>query len=86
MYILLVYILLVQQSIQYGVGFRLYLTTKLENSPEQSTKLVLLNFMITEENIKNQLLGIIVATERYIMFIFDNPNNKLECKSNTQIV
>ena len=34
--------------------------------PELATKLSLLNFMITPEGLEDQLLGIVVAKERYV--------------------
>ena len=54
-------------SIEYSSDFRLYFTTKLRNPhylPELSTKVTLLNFMITPEGLEDQLLGIVVAKER----------------------
>ncbi len=56
--------------IEYSSDFRLYITTKLRNPhylPELSTKVTLLNFMITPEGLEDQLLGIVVAKERYTM-------------------
>ncbi|CAI8001099.1 Dynein heavy chain 7, axonemal, partial [Geodia barretti] len=53
--------------IEYSSDFRLYITTKLRNPhylPELSTKVTLLNFMITPEGLEDQLLGIVVAKER----------------------
>ena len=55
-------------TIEYSSDFRLYFTTKLRNPhylPELSTKVTLLNFMITPEGLEDQLLGIVVAKERY---------------------
>ena len=54
--------------IEYSDDFRFYITTKLRNPhylPELSTKVTLLNFMITPEGLEDQLLGIVVAKERY---------------------
>ncbi|GFR02297.1 dynein heavy chain 7, axonemal [Trichonephila clavata] len=54
-------------SIEFNKDFRLYITTKLRNPhylPEISTKVSLLNFMITPEGLEDQLLGIVVAQER----------------------
>lgn len=34
--------------------------------PELATKVSLLNFMITPEGLEDQLLGIVVAKERYV--------------------
>lgn len=54
-------------TIEYSPEFRLYMTTKLRNPhylPELSTKVTLLNFMITPEGLEDQLLGITIAKER----------------------
>jgi dynein heavy chain, axonemal len=53
--------------IEYDKNFRFFLTTKLRNPhylPEVSTKVTLLNFMITYEGLTDQLLAIIVAREK----------------------
>ena len=58
--------------IEYSNDFRFYITTKLRNPhylPELSTKVTLLNFMITPEGLQDQLLGIVVAKERYVLQI-----------------
>ncbi|CAL9702663.1 unnamed protein product [Knipowitschia caucasica] len=55
-----------ESVIEYSPGFRFYITTKLRNPhylPELSTKVSLLNFMITPEGLEDQLLGIVVAKE-----------------------
>jgi dynein heavy chain len=55
--------------IEYSQDFRFYITTKLRNPhylPELSTKVSLLNFMITPEGLEDQLLGIVVAKERWV--------------------
>ena len=52
--------------IEYDRNFRFYMTTKLRNPhylPEVSTKVTLLNFMITLEGLTDQVLGIVVAKE-----------------------
>jgi len=52
--------------IEYNKEFRFYMTTKLRNPhylPEVSTKVTLINFMITYEGLTDQLLGIVVAKE-----------------------
>ncbi|XP_048664162.1 dynein axonemal heavy chain 7 isoform X2 [Marmota marmota marmota] len=54
-------------TIEYTPDFRFYITTKLRNPhylPETSVKVTLLNFMITPEEMQDQLLGIVVARER----------------------
>ncbi|NXP46066.1 DYH7 protein, partial [Heliornis fulica] len=53
--------------IEYSSDFRFFITTKLRNPhymPELATKVSLLNFMITPEELEDQLLGIVVAKER----------------------
>lgn len=65
-----------ESVIEYSDDFRFYITTKLRNPhylPELSTKVTLLNFMITPEGLEDQLLGIVVAKERYkfcLMYFF----------------
>ena len=57
-------------TIEYSNDFKLYITTKLRNPhylPELSTKVSLLNFMITLEGLEDQLLGTVVAKERYML-------------------
>ncbi len=57
-----------ENVIEYSKDFRLYITTKLRNPhylPEVAVKVSLLNFMITPEGLEDQLLGIVVAKERY---------------------
>jgi dynein heavy chain len=54
-------------TVEYSPEFRFYITTKLRNPhylPELSTKVTLINFMITPEGLEDQLLGIVVAKER----------------------
>lgn len=54
-------------TIEYSDSFRFYITTKLRNPhylPEVSTKVSLLNFMITPAGLEDQLLGIVVEEER----------------------
>jgi dynein heavy chain len=54
-------------SIEYSATFKLYITTKLRNPhylPELQTKVSLLNFMITQEGLEDQLLGIVVTKEK----------------------
>lgn len=57
------YIKLGEQTIEYSSFFRLYITTKFRNPhylPEISTKVAIINFMITYEGLNDQLLGILV--------------------------
>jgi dynein heavy chain len=52
--------------IDYAKDFKFYMTTKLRNPhylPEVSTKVTLINFMITFEGLSDQLLGIVVEKE-----------------------
>ena len=61
------YIKLGDQTIEYMPTFSFYITTKLRNPhymPELSTKVTLLNFMITLEGLNDQLLGILVKKEK----------------------
>jgi len=61
------YIKLGDQAIEYNPNFYFYITTKYRNPhylPELSTKVTLINFMITYEGLNDQLLGIIVKKER----------------------
>eukprot|EP00798_Chlamydomonas_sp_ICE-L_P012762 gene12762-16013_t len=54
-------------TIEYSAGFRFYITTKLRNPhylPEIAVKVTLLNFMITPAGLSDQMLGVVVATER----------------------
>ena len=54
-------------TIEYSKDFRFYITSKLSNPhylPETAVKVSLLNFMITQDGLSDQLLGIVVAQER----------------------
>eukprot|EP00961_Rhodomonas_salina_P063758 857225-Rhodomonas_salina.13 len=54
-------------TIEYNPDFRFYMTTKLPNPhymPETAVKVTLVNFMITQDGLQDQLLGIVVAQER----------------------
>lgn len=60
------YLKLGDSTIEYNDEFLFFLSTKLRNPhylPEVSTKVTLLNFMITYEGLSDQLLGILVAKE-----------------------
>ncbi len=62
-----VFIKLGDQVIEYSSSFSFYITTKYRNPhylPEISTKVTLINFMITYEGLNDQLLGILVKKER----------------------
>ncbi|XP_050529641.1 dynein axonemal heavy chain 3 isoform X2 [Daktulosphaira vitifoliae] len=61
------YLKLGENLLQYNRSFRFYMTTRLRNPhylPEISVKVTLLNFMITQQGLQDQLLGIVVAKER----------------------
>jgi dynein heavy chain len=79
------YIKLGETVIEYSADFRFYITTKLRNPhylPELSTKVTILNFMITYEGLNDQLLGILVKKERPDLekekerLIIESANNK----------
>ncbi|KXS11241.1 hypothetical protein M427DRAFT_505508 [Gonapodya prolifera JEL478] len=56
-----------ESVVEYSPDFKFYITTKLRNPhylPELSTKVTLVNFMITPEGLEDQLLGIVSAKER----------------------
>ncbi|KAF5843852.1 dynein heavy chain and region D6 of dynein motor-domain-containing protein, partial [Dunaliella salina] len=53
-------------TVEYSKDFRFYITTVLRNPhylPETAVKVTLLNFMITQEGLADQLLGVVVAQE-----------------------
>jgi len=67
------------------MSFRFYLASKLRNPhylPEVSTKVTILNFMITYEGLSDQLLGITVEKEnpdlqqKKEQLVIDAANNK----------
>lgn len=61
------FIKLGDQTIEYSNKFIFYITTKYRNPhylPEISTKVTIINFMITYEGLNDQLLGILVKKER----------------------
>ena len=61
------YMKLGENTIEYSEKFKFYITTKLRNPhymPELSTKVTIINFMITFEGLNDQLLGILVKKER----------------------
>eukprot|EP00930_Biecheleria_cincta_P074768 TRINITY_DN6197_c0_g1_i1.p1 TRINITY_DN6197_c0_g1~~TRINITY_DN6197_c0_g1_i1.p1 ORF type:complete len:4188 (+),score=808.10 TRINITY_DN6197_c0_g1_i1:1794-12566(+) len=54
------------QTVEYSKDFRFYMTTKLSNphySPEVCVQVTLLNFMVTQDGLQDQMLGILVAKE-----------------------
>eukprot|EP00397_Hematodinium_sp_SG-2012_P000063 GEMP01000063.1.p1 GENE.GEMP01000063.1~~GEMP01000063.1.p1 ORF type:complete len:2825 (+),score=742.06 GEMP01000063.1:2672-11146(+) len=53
-------------TLDYNPAFQFYLTTKLANphyTPEVSTKTTIVNFIVVEEGLTNQLLGVVVMKE-----------------------
>lgn len=61
------YIQLGDTQVEYSDDFRFYITTTLRNPhylPEVAVKVTLLNFMITQDGLSDQLLGVVVAEER----------------------
>jgi len=76
--------------IDYSKDFKLFMTTKLRNPhylPELSTKVTLINFMITPEGLADQLLVTVVAEEqpelarRKEELILQSAKNKEELKN-----
>lgn len=56
-----------ENILEYSKSFRLFITTKLRNPnyiPEISTKITLINFMITKEGLEDQLLEVAVTKEK----------------------
>jgi len=52
--------------LDYNPNFKFYITTKLSNphyTPEVSTKTTIVNFIVVEEGLTNQLLGLVVMKE-----------------------
>lgn len=75
--------------IEYSSDFRFYITTKLRNPhflPALSTKVTIVNFMITLEGLEDQLLGIVAAKERpeleeeKVRLVLSSANNKKQLK------
>jgi len=57
-----------ENPVDYNDNFKLYMVTKLSNPhylPNVSTKVTLVNFMITPAGLDDQLLGIVVAREKH---------------------
>jgi dynein heavy chain, axonemal len=74
-----------ENTIEYSKEFKFYITTKYRNPhymPELSTKVTIINFMITFEGLNDQLLGILVKKERPDLeaekerLIIEGANNK----------
>lgn len=55
-----------ESTLFYNADFKFYLTTKLGNphyTPEVSTKTTIVNFVVVEEGLSSQLLGVVVKKE-----------------------
>ena len=74
-----------EAEVEFSDNFSFYITTKLRNPhylPEISTKVTIINFMITNEGLNDQLLGILVREERPELelekerLIIEGANNK----------
>ena len=60
-------IMLGDNDVTWDEGFKLYLTTKLANphySPEVMGKTMMINFSVTQDGLRDQLLNVVVANER----------------------
>lgn len=75
--------------VEYSPDFKFYITTKLRNPhflPELSTKVTIVNFMITPEGLEDQLLCIVAAKERpeleeeKVRLVITSANNKKQLK------
>ena len=54
------------KELDYNPDFKLYITTRLGNphyTPEVSTKTTIVNFVVKEDGLKAQLLGLVVRQE-----------------------
>ena len=63
----ILYIKIGDNVIQYSKWFRLFFTTKMSNplyTPETTTKITLINFMITQEGLEDQLLELAIEKEK----------------------
>ncbi|XP_049782826.1 dynein axonemal heavy chain 7-like [Schistocerca cancellata] len=63
----LLYISFGRKMIEYNTGFRFYMTTSLRTphfSPEIYSKVTIINFVLTVEGLEDQLLAIVVKSER----------------------
>jgi dynein heavy chain len=59
-----------EEVIDYADDFRLYMTSKLSNPhylPDLTTKVTIINFMITNEILRDQLLNLVVKMEDEVL-------------------
>ena len=68
------------KEVDVMLNFRLYLTTKLGNpayTPEVSAKSAIIDFTVTILGLEDQLLGLVILTEKKVFFFFTSLENAL---------
>lgn len=79
------YIKLNDSQVEYNTSFKLYMTTRLKNPnflPEISSRVKLVNFLITPNGLQDQLLGIVTKKEMPVLesefeaLVLQSINNK----------